>query len=164
MPWIEPTDEEVAAIVALLFQPVTRWTRSCPQAVGLDQRRLADAGKAATVDATRPLISIWNENRSGVTYRGAATSSGTGIRIGRLEPGTVERDHRRAGCQGRARDDHPRRWRSRRRQGSGPDRRDRDLAASDGTIAADPVFAGYHQLNGNGEMTGIAWIEESGLL
>lgn len=31
-------------------------------------------------------------------------------------------------------------------------------------IARDPVFAGYHQLNGNGEMTGVAWIEESGLL
>jgi D-aminopeptidase len=35
---------------------------------------------------------------------------------------------------------------------------------SDGSIAADPVYAGYNQLNGNGEMTGIAWIEESGLL
>ena len=28
----------------------------------------------------------------------------------------------------------------------------------------DPLFAGYHQLNGAGEMTGIAWIEEAGLL
>jgi D-aminopeptidase len=27
-----------------------------------------------------------------------------------------------------------------------------------------PVYAGYHQLNGNGEMTGIAWIEEAGML
>ena len=35
---------------------------------------------------------------------------------------------------------------------------------SDGSIAADPVYAGYHQLNGNGEMTGIAWVQESGLL
>ena len=31
-------------------------------------------------------------------------------------------------------------------------------------VARDPVFAGYHQLNGNGEMTGVAWIEEAGLL
>ena len=31
-------------------------------------------------------------------------------------------------------------------------------------ISVDPVFAGYHQLNGSGEMTGIAWIEEAGLL
>src|SRR5258708_4824270 len=29
---------------------------------------------------------------------------------------------------------------------------------------ASPVFAGYFSLNGNGEMTGTAWIEESGLL
>src|SRR5438045_3612135 len=28
----------------------------------------------------------------------------------------------------------------------------------------DPVFAGYFSLNGNGEMTGTAWVEESGLL
>ncbi|RLT45564.1 MAG: S58 family peptidase [Chloroflexi bacterium] len=27
-----------------------------------------------------------------------------------------------------------------------------------------PVFAGYHSLNGNGEMTGTLWIEESGFL
>jgi D-aminopeptidase len=30
--------------------------------------------------------------------------------------------------------------------------------------AAEPVFAGWFSLNGNGEMTGTAWIEESGLL
>jgi L-aminopeptidase/D-esterase-like protein len=28
----------------------------------------------------------------------------------------------------------------------------------------DPVFTGYFSLNGNGEMTGIAWVEESGFL
>ena len=31
----------------------------------------------------------------------------------------------------------------------------------EGNVGIDPVFAGYHQLNGNGEMTGIAWIEEA---
>jgi D-aminopeptidase len=30
--------------------------------------------------------------------------------------------------------------------------------------SVDPVFAGVHVLNGNGEMTGTIWIEESGLL
>ncbi|HRA48106.1 MAG TPA: P1 family peptidase [Thermomicrobiales bacterium] len=35
---------------------------------------------------------------------------------------------------------------------------------SDGSIAADPVYGAYHQLNGNGEMTGIPWIIESGLV
>jgi D-aminopeptidase len=28
----------------------------------------------------------------------------------------------------------------------------------------EPVFAGYHRLNGNGEMTGLPWIEEAGVL
>src|SRR5436309_14525674 len=28
----------------------------------------------------------------------------------------------------------------------------------------DPVYAGYFSLNGNGEMTGMAWVEESGFL
>src|SRR5207237_8311097 len=28
----------------------------------------------------------------------------------------------------------------------------------------DPVYAGYFSLNGNGEMTGMAWVEEGGFL
>lgn len=34
----------------------------------------------------------------------------------------------------------------------------------EGDIGTAPVFAGVHVLNGNGEMTGTIWIEESGLL
>ena len=34
----------------------------------------------------------------------------------------------------------------------------------DGDLAREPVFAGAHRLNGNGEMTGLEWIRESGLL
>jgi len=30
--------------------------------------------------------------------------------------------------------------------------------------AGDPVAAGFHSLNGNGEMTGVSWIEESGTM
>jgi L-aminopeptidase/D-esterase-like protein len=33
-----------------------------------------------------------------------------------------------------------------------------------GRTAADPVFAGWFSLNGNGEMTGTTWIEEAGFL
>ena len=33
-----------------------------------------------------------------------------------------------------------------------------------GNIAADRAFAGFHRFNGNGEMTGLLWVEESGLL
>ena len=34
----------------------------------------------------------------------------------------------------------------------------------EGEPLLDPVFAGVHRLNGNGELTGCHWIEESGLL
>src|SRR4029079_751791 len=33
-----------------------------------------------------------------------------------------------------------------------------------GNVWSDPVYAAYHRLNGNGEMTGLPWIEEVGLL
>jgi D-aminopeptidase len=34
----------------------------------------------------------------------------------------------------------------------------------DGLLAEDPVFAGAATLNGNGELTGLEWLRESGLL
>lgn len=34
----------------------------------------------------------------------------------------------------------------------------------EGDPAADPVFAGCHRLNGNGELTGLEWVRESGFL
>jgi len=34
----------------------------------------------------------------------------------------------------------------------------------DGQMSAEPLFAGCHRLNGNGEMTGLEWLRESGLL
>src|SRR5688500_4291171 len=33
-----------------------------------------------------------------------------------------------------------------------------------GIVAKAPVFCGAHRLNGNGEMTGLEWVRESGLL
>ena len=38
------------------------------------------------------------------------------------------------------------------------------IVPHDGAIGDEPLFAGVHVLNGNGEMTGTIWIEESGLL
>ena len=32
----------------------------------------------------------------------------------------------------------------------------------DGDPWTEPVFAGCHRLNGNGELTGLEWIRESG--
>jgi D-aminopeptidase len=34
----------------------------------------------------------------------------------------------------------------------------------DGDVWSEPVFAGSHTLNGNGELTGLEWIRESGIL
>ncbi len=34
----------------------------------------------------------------------------------------------------------------------------------DGDPGSEPVFAGAHRLNGNGELTGLEWIRESGQL
>ena len=34
----------------------------------------------------------------------------------------------------------------------------------EGDPGLEPLFAGYHVLNGNGEMTGLLWVKESGLL
>ncbi|PWC05650.1 P1 family peptidase [Agromyces badenianii] len=34
----------------------------------------------------------------------------------------------------------------------------------DGEPFSEPVFGGFHRLNGNGEFTGIHWVEESGLV
>ena len=34
----------------------------------------------------------------------------------------------------------------------------------DGPVWTEPVFAGFHRLNGNGEVTGVHWLEEAGLL
>jgi D-aminopeptidase len=48
--------------------------------------------------------------------------------------------------------------------GEGPVRTGVTVIVPRDDIAADPVFAAYHQLNGSGEMTGIAWIEEAGML
>ncbi len=38
------------------------------------------------------------------------------------------------------------------------------LLPHEGDVGREPVFAGSHVLNGNGEMTGLLWVEESGLL
>lgn len=48
--------------------------------------------------------------------------------------------------------------------GQGPVRTGVTVVVPRDEIGADPVFAGYHQLNGAGEMTGIPWLEEAGLV
>ena len=50
------------------------------------------------------------------------------------------------------------------RVGEGPVRTGVTVVLPRADHPADPVFAGWFALNGNGEMTGTAWIEESGFL
>jgi L-aminopeptidase/D-esterase-like protein len=48
--------------------------------------------------------------------------------------------------------------------GSGPVRTGVTAILPRGKSLTDPVFAGWFSLNGNGEMTGTTWVEESGFL
>ena len=50
------------------------------------------------------------------------------------------------------------------RVGEGPVRTGVTVILPRGDDPADPVFSGWFALNGNGEMTGTTWIEESGFL
>ena len=48
--------------------------------------------------------------------------------------------------------------------GRGPVRTGVTVIVPHADIGAEPVFAGCHRLNGNGELTGLEWIRESGQL
>ena len=48
--------------------------------------------------------------------------------------------------------------------GKGPVRTGVTVVLPHERIGRDPLFAGCHRLNGNGELTGLEWIRESGLL
>src|ERR1700691_1086579 len=48
--------------------------------------------------------------------------------------------------------------------GEGPVRTGVTVILPRGAKNADPVYAGWFSLNGNGEMTGTTWVEESGFL
>jgi D-aminopeptidase len=48
--------------------------------------------------------------------------------------------------------------------GQGPVRTGVTVIVPHETIATEPLFAGCHRLNGNGELTGLEWIRESGML
>lgn len=50
------------------------------------------------------------------------------------------------------------------RVGAGPVRTGVTAILPRGKATTDPVFAGWFSLNGNGEMTGTTWVEESGFL
>ena len=86
-----------------------------------------------------------------------------GIRIGRMEPGPFDAITDVAGVRvGHAtliEGDGP------LTVGNGPVRTGVTVVVPhDGDIWREPVFAGAHRLNGNGELTGLEWIREAGML
>jgi D-aminopeptidase len=86
-----------------------------------------------------------------------------GIRIGRLDPGPHDAitDVRgvRVGHETLIEGDGP------LVVGRGPVRTGVTVVMPhEGDVWAEPVFAGCHRLNGNGELTGLEWIREAGLL
>ncbi len=50
------------------------------------------------------------------------------------------------------------------RVGTGPIRTGVTVVLPPGSIWESPLFAGCHRLNGNGELTGLEWVRESGML
>src|SRR6187402_2897168 len=48
--------------------------------------------------------------------------------------------------------------------GSGPVRTGVTVVVPPGEPFAEPFYAGCHRLNGNGELTGLEWIRENGML
>jgi len=87
---------------------------------------------------------------------------GLGARIGRLEPGSGNAITDVAGVRvGHAtivRGDGS------LQVGTGPVRTGVTIVAPPGEPWPRPVFAGCHRLNGNGELTGLEWIREAGML
>ena len=86
-----------------------------------------------------------------------------GIEIGRLAPGPLDSisdvSGVRVGHTTLIEGDGP------LRVGEGPVRTGVTvIVPHDGDIWREPLFAGCHRLNGNGELTGLEWIRESGLL
>jgi D-aminopeptidase len=86
-----------------------------------------------------------------------------GIRIGRLQTGELNAitdvPGVRVGHTTLVSGDGP------LRRGEGPVRTGvTAIVPHDGDVWAEPIFAGAHRLNGNGELTGLEWIREAGML
>jgi D-aminopeptidase len=86
-----------------------------------------------------------------------------GIRIGRMRPGDLNAitdvPGVRVGHMTLVDGDGP------LRPGEGPIRTGVTVVVlHDGDVWTEPIFAGCHRLNGNGELTGLEWIREAGML
>lgn len=85
-----------------------------------------------------------------------------GITVGQLQPGPLDAitdvEGVRVGFATLVRGDGP------LVVGSGPVRTGVTVIVPHEGIAGEPLFAGCHRLNGNGELTGLEWVRESGTL
>jgi D-aminopeptidase len=85
-----------------------------------------------------------------------------GLTVGQLEPGPLNAitdvEGVRVGVATLIEGDGP------LRVGHGPVRTGLTVIVPHDGIGAEPVFAGCHRLNGNGELTGLEWLRESGQL
>ena len=116
------------------------------------------SGPRRPVEAPRRLPAIMSDDRPG-----RSRARELGIRIGRMEPGVLNAitDVRgvRVGHTTLVSGD------GRLQPGSGPVRTGVTvIVPHDGDVWTEPVFAGAHRLNGNGELTGLEWIREAGML
>jgi D-aminopeptidase len=85
-----------------------------------------------------------------------------GLTVGQLDPGPLNAitdvEGVRVGLTTLIEGDGP------LRVGRGPVRTGVTVVVPHDGIGAEPVFAGCHRLNGNGELTGLEWVRESGQL
>ena len=86
-----------------------------------------------------------------------------GLTVGQLPPGPLNAITDVAGVAVGV-DDADRGRGPARRSGVGPIRTGVTVIVPHAGIGAEPVFAGCHRLNGNGELTGLEWVRESGQL
>ena len=158
----EPTAEDVAAIVAILAQQRLAVAQSAVS--GNNAWRNAGLHEGVERWPQPHRSSRLNEGIESMTTQERKRASELGITIGRLPRGPLNAITDVAGVkvghETIIKGDGP------LVVGEGPVRTGVTVVwpQSDGSMSANPVYGAYHQLNGNGEMTGIAWLQESGLV
>src|SRR2546425_3280504 len=125
-------------------------------------RRFRLAGMLPRHDAQTPAARPPDAHRRRVRCAAPRAGPGVGHPLRRRDR-AAQRHHRRG--RGRSRPPHPGGGERQARRGEGP-RAYHGVTAvfPRGRDSDDPVFAGWFTMNGNGEMTGTTWVEESGFL
>ena len=109
---------------------------------------IAAAGIVAAASTSRPHAAAPRARDLGVPFDGTPGAGNAITDVAGVEVGHATLISRRGRARGR----------------QGPVRTGVTAILPRGKRFDDPVFAGWFSLNGNGEMTGTTWIEESGFL